>query len=54
MDAALGATGTRSDVYERMMAAMGEPGAANGLSTLATALETTLMSRGYQQQPLCR
>ena len=28
MDAALGATGTRSDAYERMMAAMGEPGAA--------------------------
>ena len=44
MDAALGATGTRSDTYERMMAAMGEPGAANALSTLATALETTLMS----------
>ena len=44
MDAALGATGTRSDVYERMMAAMGEPGAATALSTLATALETTLMS----------
>jgi flagellar hook-associated protein 1 FlgK len=44
MDAALGATGTRSDVYERMMAAMGEPGAANALSTVATALETTLMS----------
>ena len=44
MDAALGATGTRSDTYERMMAAMGEPGAANALSTLATSLETTLMS----------
>jgi flagellar hook-associated protein 1 FlgK len=44
MDAALGATGTRSDAYERMMAAMGEPGAANALSTLATGLETTLMS----------
>src|SRR5688572_1674836 len=35
-DAALGATGTRSDVYERMMAAMGEPGAANSVTTLAT------------------
>jgi len=44
MDAALGATGTRSDVYERMMAAMGEPGAPNALSTVATALETSLMS----------
>ncbi len=44
MDAALGATGTRSDAYERMMAAMGEPGAPNALSTVATALETALMS----------
>jgi len=44
MDAALGATGTRSDAYERVMAAVGEPGGDNALSTLATALETTLMS----------
>jgi flagellar hook-associated protein 1 len=44
MDAALGATGARSDTYERMMAAMGEPGAPNALSTVATALETSLMS----------
>ena len=44
MDAALGATGTRSDAYERIMAAVGEPGGDNALSTLATALETTLMS----------
>lgn len=44
MDASLGATGTRSDTYDRMMAAMGEPGADNALSTLATALETSLMS----------
>lgn len=44
MDASLGATGTRSDAYDRMMAAMGEPGADNALSTLSTALETTLMA----------
>jgi flagellar hook-associated protein 1 FlgK len=44
MDAALGAAGTRSDTYERIMAAVGEPGGDNALSTLATALETTLMS----------
>jgi flagellar hook-associated protein 1 FlgK len=44
MDAALGATGARSDAYERIMAAMGEPGSDNALSTLTTALETTLMS----------
>lgn len=44
LDASLGATSTRSDVYERMMAAMGEAGADNAVSTLATALETTLMA----------
>jgi flagellar hook-associated protein 1 FlgK len=44
MDAALGATGARSDAYARIMAAMGEPGDDNALATLATALETTLMS----------
>ena len=36
MDAALGATGDRSDAYERMLAAIGEPGADSALSTLAT------------------
>ncbi|MFO1141002.1 MAG: flagellar hook-associated protein FlgK [Amaricoccus sp.] len=44
MDAALGATGTRSDTYERLMSAIGEPGSDSGLSTLATKLETALMS----------
>ena len=44
MDAALGATGTRSDTYERLMAAIGEPGSDSGLSTLATRLETALMA----------
>jgi flagellar hook-associated protein 1 len=50
MDAALGATGTRSDAYEAMMAAMGEPGSDNSLSTLATTLETTLMSASASPQ----
>jgi flagellar hook-associated protein 1 FlgK len=44
MDAALGATATRADAYDRMMAAIGEPGEDNALSTLTTALETTLMA----------
>lgn len=44
LDASLGARGTVSDTYERVMAAVGEPGADTALSTLATALETTLMS----------
>jgi flagellar hook-associated protein 1 FlgK len=44
IDAALGATGTRSDAYERITAALGEPGMEGALSTVATALETTLMS----------
>jgi flagellar hook-associated protein 1 FlgK len=44
MDASLGATGTISDMYERIMAAVGEPGGDTSLSTLATSLETTLMS----------
>jgi flagellar hook-associated protein 1 FlgK len=42
-DAALGATATRSDAYDRMLTAIGEPGAENALSTLATGLETALM-----------
>ena len=44
MDAALGATGTRSDTYERIMAAIGEPGSDSALSTLATGSRPTLMS----------
>ena len=41
---ALGATAARSDAYERMMAAIGEAGGDGALSTLATRLETALMS----------
>jgi flagellar hook-associated protein 1 FlgK len=54
MDAALGATGTRSDLYERIMAAIGEPGGENSLSTLATALETTLMSATASPQSITK
>ncbi len=44
MDAALGASAARSDAYTRILAAFGEPGASGSLSSLATRLETTLMS----------
>ena len=54
MDAALGATGTRSDTYERIMAAIGEPGSDSALSTLATALETTLMSATASPQSMTK
>lgn len=43
-DAAVGATAIRSDAYDRMMSAMGEPGEPAALSTAATALETALMA----------
>ncbi len=54
MDAALGATGTRSDTYERIMAAVGEPGSDNALSTLATRLETALMSATASPQSMAK
>ncbi len=54
MDASLGAAGTRSDAYERIMAAVGEPGGDNALSTLATALETTLMSATASPQSMTK
>jgi flagellar hook-associated protein 1 FlgK len=54
MDATLGAAGARSDAYERIMAAVGEPGADNALSTLATALETTLMSATASPQSMTK
>jgi flagellar hook-associated protein 1 len=44
MDASLGAAGTLSDAFERLMATLGEPGSATALATRATALETALMS----------
>ncbi|HRO10326.1 flagellar hook-associated protein FlgK [Amaricoccus sp.] len=44
LDAQTGASGTIADTYERIMAVVGEAGADSSLSTLATALETTLMS----------
>jgi flagellar hook-associated protein 1 FlgK len=54
MDASLGATGTRSDAYARLMEAYGEPGSANSLSTLATALETTLMAATASPQSVAK
>ena len=50
MDAALGGHRRALDAYERLLAAMGEPGDGNALSTLATALETTLMSAAASPQ----
>ena len=44
LDASLGATATRSDSYARLLEAFGEPGSPGALSTLATRLETILMS----------
>lgn len=43
-DAAVGASAVRSDAYDRMMSAMGEPGESAALSSVATALETALMA----------
>ncbi len=54
MDAQLGATGTRSEAYERMLAAMGEPGSPNSLASRATALETTLMSAVSSPQSMAK
>ncbi len=54
MDAALGATATRSDAYARMLGAFGEPGASGALSTLATRLETTLMSATASPQSMAK
>ena len=54
MDAALGAAGTRSDTYDRIMAAVGEPGSDSALSTLATRLETTLMSATASPQSMTK
>lgn len=42
-DASVGASQVRSDAYDRMMTAMGEPGDTGALATAATALETALM-----------
>ena len=44
MDAALGAAATTASAYERISAALGEPGSTGALSSRATALETKLMA----------
>jgi flagellar hook-associated protein 1 FlgK len=54
MDAALGATGTRSQVYERMLGAIGEPGGSGALATLATAFETALMGATASPQSVAK
>lgn len=54
MDAALGAAGTLAATHERMVAALGEPGAAGSLVSRATTLETALMSAVAEPQSLNR
>jgi len=44
MDAALGASGTRSDAYDRILTAIGDTTSASSVATLATGLETALMA----------
>ncbi len=54
MDAALGATATRSEAWDRMMTAFGEPGSSSAVSSLATALETSLMSASASPQSMAK
>ncbi len=54
MDASLGATGTLSATYERIVGVLGEPGSAGSLVSRATALETTLMAAVSEPQSLSR
>ncbi len=54
VDAAAGATATRSDAWERMIGAMGEPGSPNAMSTRASALETTLMAAVASPQSMAK
>lgn len=44
MDAALGASGTRSDAYERVLTAIGDTASDTSVATLSTGLETALMA----------
>lgn len=44
MDAALGASGTRSDAYDRILTAIGDTASTTSVATLATSFETALMS----------
>lgn len=50
MDAALGASGARSDAYERIVTAIGDTTSESSLATLATGLETALMSAAASPQ----
>lgn len=44
MDAALGASGTRSDAYDRILTAIGDTASKTSIATLATGLETAMMT----------
>lgn len=44
MDAALGASGVRSDAYDRILTAIGDTASATSVASLATGFETALMA----------
>ncbi|MFT3974506.1 MAG: flagellar hook-associated protein FlgK [Amaricoccus sp.] len=44
MDAALGASGTRSDAYDRILTAIGDTSSDTSVASMATKLETALMT----------
>lgn len=44
MDAALGASSTRSDAYDRILTAIGDASSDSSVASLATSLETALMT----------
>lgn len=50
MDAALGATGTRSDAYDRILTAIGDSASDTSVAALATGFETALMAAGASPQ----
>ena len=50
MDAALGASGTRSDAYDRILTAIGDTTSDTAVATLATGLETALMTAAASPQ----
>jgi flagellar hook-associated protein 1 len=54
MDASFGNSATFSAAYERMIAAVGEPGSPAALSTRATALETALLGAVASPQSLAK
>jgi flagellar hook-associated protein 1 FlgK len=50
LDAALGASGTRSDAYDRILTAIGDTSSDSSVAALATGLETALMAAAASPQ----